>query len=124
DLEANGFRSQSRRNVDQRIDLCDDTPGTGMSFIDRLSYFISLPTARKFNRLSLQVSPMVARFNTASPERERQLMALGMAAGYRLSERYSMGLEYLPVLNPRNPDTTNAMAVVLDIETGGHIFQL
>ena len=98
--------------------------GTGDSFSERLVYFISLPTARKFDQLSLQIAPMFAHFNSVSQGGEEQLLALGLAGSYRLSQRFSLGLEYLPVLSTGNPGTRHAMAVVLDIETGGHIFQL
>lgn len=94
---------------------------------DDLNYFISLPIAKKFNdRLSLQAAPMYSHFNTVSSfdNEENDLFALGLGGEYHLSRRYALMAEYYPVLSERNPGTKNAFALGLNIETGGHVFQL
>jgi len=99
--------------------------GIEWDFSERLSYLTSLMVARKFNGLSLQLSPMMAHFNRVWAEGEqRQLYGLGILANIELSERFSVSAEYLPVLGDRNPGTSDAMAVALNIDTGGHIFQI
>lgn len=99
--------------------------GLGWEFSDRLSYFTSLMVARKFNRLSLQLTPMMAHFNRVWSEGEQQkLYGLGILGNVNLNERYSISAEYLPVIGKRNPGTSDAMGIALNIDTGGHVFQI
>lgn len=96
-------------------------------FIDDLSYFIGSAIARKISdRLSLQLMPSYTRFNKvdANAGEQRNLWALGMGAEVHLSRRFALSAEYLPVLGNRNPGTRNAFALALNIDTGGHVFQL
>lgn len=97
---------------------------SGMEFSDRLSYFISVMAARKFNKLSLQLSPMFAHFNTVSADQQHQLFGLGVVGAYELNDRFALSAEYLPVLSERNPGTYDTMAIALNIDSGGHIFQI
>lgn len=99
-------------------------PGLGLTFNDRLSYFLSLMIARKFDRFSLQLSPMITHFNRTVADNPKQLIGLGVVTSYELSDRFALSAEYLPVLGDRNTGTRDAMAVALNINTGGHIFQL
>jgi hypothetical protein len=99
-------------------------PGLGLEFSDRLSYFTSVMIARKFDRISLQLAPMVAHFNNTAEVNPDQLFGLGIVANYEFNDRFSLGAEYLPVFGDRNAGTHDAMAVTLNIDTGGHIFQL
>lgn len=106
----------------------------GFETSDRMNYLASLLIARKFSdTFSLQLTPMYSHFNTVFIERntagevveeENGHMALGIAARFVLSERVALLLEYLPVLGNRSDGTTDAAAIGLDIETGGHVFQL
>lgn len=99
--------------------------GIGWNFEDRVSYLTSVMVARKFNGFSLQLTPMMAHFNRVWSEGEqRQLYGLGILANVELNERFSISAEYLPVIGERNPGTSDAMAVALNIDTGGHIFQI
>lgn len=98
--------------------------GQGFEFTDRLSYFTSVMIARKFNRFSFQISPMIAHFNTVPAGRLNQLFGVGMLVNYELTDRFALSAEYLPVFGERNPGTADEMAVALNIDTGGHIFQL
>jgi hypothetical protein len=106
----------------------------GFDVKDRLSYLGSVMIARKFSeRVSLQVTPMFAHFNTVFIERgadneileeENDHIALGLAGRLGLNERIALMLEFIPVLGERSDGTKNAFAVGFDIETGGHVFQL
>lgn len=109
------------------------TVENGFAFTDRLSYFASLLIARKMSeRISLQVTPMVSHFNTVYIERsngrileeENDHIALGLAGRFVLSRRLALQVEYMPVLGARSDGTTDALSLGLDIETGGHVFQL
>lgn len=98
--------------------------GTGLDASERLSYFISLMAARKFNGFSLQVSPMAAFYNTVPAGFQEQLFGIGLLANVDLNDRFSLSGEYLPVFGDRNPGTENAMGLALNIDTGGHVFQI
>ena len=109
------------------------TVENGFDGADRLSYFASLMIARTFGeRVSLQVTPMFSHFNTVFIERsgrrileeENDHVALGLTGRVVLSRRLALQVEYMPVLGARSDGTTNALSVGLDIETGGHVFQL
>lgn len=100
------------------------TPGIGFDFSDRLSYLVSVMAARKFNQFSLQLTPMLAHFNTVSTGNPNQLIGLGILSNYELNDRFSISAEYLPVIGKRNPGTRNTLGAALNIDTGGHIFQL
>ncbi|MDR9419092.1 DUF5777 family beta-barrel protein [Gracilimonas sp.] len=98
--------------------------GVGLTFNDRLTYFASVMAAKKFDHLSVQLSPMIAHFNNPSIGNPDQLFGIGMLLNYELNNRYALSAEYLPVLGERNRLSENAMALALNIDTGGHIFQL
>ncbi len=98
--------------------------GLGLEFSERLSFFSSLMIARKFNRFSMQVSPMYAHFNRTPGNSLDQLFGVGILMNVKLNERFSLSGEYLPVFGDRNPGTSDAMAIALNIDTGGHVFQI
>lgn len=98
--------------------------GRGLAFSERLSYLVSLMAAKKFDRLSFQLAPMFARFNRVSAGDQNNLFGLGFLTQYELNERFALSAEYLPVLGDRNPGTEDMMALSLNINTGGHIFQI
>jgi hypothetical protein len=98
--------------------------GVGLEFNERLSYFTSVMLARKFDRLSLQLTPMIAHFNNPAAGNPNQLFGLGTLINYKLNKRFSLSAEYLPVIGDRNALSRDAMAVALNINTGGHVFQL
>jgi hypothetical protein len=98
--------------------------GAGLEFSDRISYLVSVMAARKFNSFSIQLTPMAAYFNSPSPGNQSQLFGIGILAQYELNERFSINTEYLPVLGKRNNGTHNTLAAALNINTGGHIFQI
>lgn len=100
------------------------TSGTGLEFSDRLSYFTSVMVARKFNHFSLQLSPMIAHFNNVAEGNPNQLLGLGILVNYELNDRFAVSGEYLPVIGDRNSGTDDALAFALNIDTGGHVFQV
>lgn len=100
------------------------------TFVKRLNYLASLMVARKFNdKLSLQLSPMVAHFNNVVIEVEGEnvyntLFGVGVVGRYKLNSRNAFAFEYLPTVGNRNTGTNNHAAVSFEIDTGGHVFQL
>lgn len=100
------------------------TPGFAENRSDRLNYFASLMIARKIESFSIQLTPMIAHFNRVPDGFQEQLTGLGILVNYELNDRFALSAEYLPLLGDRNPGTHDAMAAALNINTGGHIFQI
>lgn len=96
-------------------------------FSSRLFYAHQLLVARKFNNdLSLQLSPTIIHRNLVATRAESNtVMALGASGRYKLNQRLSVNAEYFYVLPDQlAPQFTNSLSVGVDIETGGHVFQL
>ena len=91
----------------------------------RLTYVTEFLASRKFSDdISLQLTSAYIHKNLYEPaiENDNQF-ALGAGGRLKLSKRLSLNLEY--VYNFNKPDFyTNPLSVGLDIETGGHVFQL
>lgn len=95
-------------------------------FKHRWSYVTQLLLARKFGEaFSLQLSPTLLHRNLVSLDEDPvDLPALGAGARYKLSERVSLNLEYFYRFREDAGKSFNPFAIGLDIETGGHVFQL
>ncbi|AWH84164.1 hypothetical protein HYN59_03120 [Flavobacterium album] len=96
-----------------------------LGFSDRLSYISQVIVSRKFSdRLSFELVPSFIHKNLYEPtvENENQF-SLGSGGRVKLTKRLSLNVEY--VYNFDKPDFySNPLSVGLDVETGGHIFQL
>jgi len=96
-----------------------------IEFTDRLAYTSELLASRKFSDdLSLQFISAYVHKNLYNPEIENEnQFAVGAGGRMKLSKRLSLNLEY--IYNFDKPDYyTNPLSIGLDVETGGHIFQL
>lgn len=96
-------------------------------FSSRLQYAHQLLIARKFGeRLSLQLSPTLIHRNLVSvPEESHDVYAMGAGGRFKITKRSSVNAEYVYVLPDQLlPMYKNSFSVGLDIETGGHVFQL
>nr|WP_294934900.1 DUF5777 family beta-barrel protein [uncultured Flavobacterium sp.] len=96
-----------------------------IEFSDRLSYVHQLLISRKFSeKLSLEVVPSFLHKNLYNPAIENDdQFTLAAGGRMKLSKRLSLNLEYGHNFN--KPDFyKNPLSVGLDVETGGHIFQL
>jgi opacity protein-like surface antigen len=99
-------------------------------FSSRLVYVQQLLIARKFNdNFSFQLTPTYIHRNLTATELDKNdIFALGAGTRYKLSKRISVNAEYYYTLNPNAKvmDTRyyNALGVGVDIETGGHVFQI
>lgn len=94
-------------------------------FRDDLSTLLSVIFSRRLNPVfALQISPMWAHYNDVNAFETNDLFSIGIGSQIHLSKRYSLVAEYFPVLGDRNPNTKNAFTLGLDIQTGGHVFQL
>jgi len=94
---------------------------------DRLAFSTQLPISRKFsNTFSMELNPIYIHKNLYDPlfeEKDNFLLAAG--GRYKLSNRVSLNLEYAARLNATETSFYhNPITLGVDIETGGHIFQL
>lgn len=103
--------------------LQEEAPG----FSERSSFAFQLMLARKFSdKISLQVSPSLAYFNAPNTafliEGDQQLyLALGFSGKYKITGKSSLTLQWIPNLNS---DLRNNVGIGIDIEAGGHVFQM
>lgn len=96
-------------------------------FSSRLSYLHQLLIARKFSeRVSLQLMPSVVHRNlVATPEDQNDVFSLGAGGRFKISPSVTINLEYFYLLPGTTADQfENSLSLGIDIETGGHVFQL
>ena len=90
-------------------------------------YTYQLILGRKFNNaFSLQIAPTVVHRNLVRTATEKNdVYAIAAATRIKLTNRMAINAEYVYVLNdPLAPGYRNSLSIGLDIETGGHVFQL
>ena len=96
-------------------------------FSSRMFYTSQIIIGRKFNEnFSLELVPTYVHRNLVTTAAEKNdVFALGTGARFRLSKRVSLTAEYMYVLpNQLDAAYKNMLSVGVDIETGGHVFQL
>jgi hypothetical protein len=98
-------------------------------FSSRLSYVWQVLAARKFSQgFSFQLTPTFIHRNLVATELDpNDLYAVGAGGRLKLTKRISLNAEYYYVLNPKtymSQQIYNPLSVGVDIETGGHVFQL
>jgi hypothetical protein len=103
-------------------------------FSHRVAYYFQLIAGRKFSeRFTLQLMPgLVHRNLVATAEEANDVINIGGAGRYKLTKRLAVNGEYFYVLPgqlaepvaPGDPEFHNSFSLGLDIETGGHVFQL
>lgn len=104
-------------------------------FTSRLYYTTQLMIARKFNEsFSLQLTPTFVHRNLVTKATDKNdIYAMGIGFRQKLTKRFSINAEYFYVfpgqLDPAGTavkDRTyhNSLSIGVDIETGGHVFQL
>jgi hypothetical protein len=108
--------------------------------VERWTYCSQILIARKItDALSLQISPTylhrnkVFRINSSDASEvlePNDIFAVGFGGRYKINKRTSINAEYfyrLPSFNSQyelNANYHNSLSVGVDIETGGHVFQL
>lgn len=97
---------------------------------DRLSYAIQLLGSRRISKnFSIELAPSYIRENlqilAETFEANHNQFALGFGSRLKLSKRISFNMEYVYNFN-RHPNSIyyNPYTFGIDIETGGHVFQL
>jgi hypothetical protein len=108
------------------ITLENTDPAKDVSFRSRLGYYYQTIIGRKFNSLfSLQLSPTLVHRNEVLANDDNDTYALGIGSRLKLSKRIAFVVDYFYVFNglPKEQNH-NPLSVGIDIETGGHVFQL
>ncbi|PWN69989.1 hypothetical protein C1631_008275 [Chryseobacterium phosphatilyticum] len=96
-----------------------------LKFSDRLSYLTQALISRRFSdKFSLQLTPSFVHKNLYDPniEDKNQFLA-GLGGRYKISKRVSLNAEY-SVNFDNHSFYKNPLSLGVDIETGGHVFQL
>lgn len=95
-------------------------------FSSRMAYYHQVLIARKFNdKFSLQLTPTVVHRNlVAMPTDPNDVFAMGVGGRVKLNSRIATTFDYFYVLPGQLANQNNSLSVGIDIETGGHVFQL
>ena len=104
-----------------------DDPTRENYFSSRLFYTSQLLIGSKLNDyITLELAPSYVHRNLVKTTDEKNdVFAVGIGGRIRLTRRMTFNAEYVYVLpNQLAPNFKNSMSVGLDIETGGHVFQL
>ena len=99
---------------------------------NRFTYVNQILVARKFNeRLSLQLMPTVFHYNIVdSTKYQNNIYAMGIGGRMKITKRLAVTGEYYYRFTGLDNNingsvkTYNSLSLGLDIETGGHVFQL
>jgi len=94
---------------------------------NRMAYSSQLPISRKFSSsFSLEINPIYIHKNLYEQSSEQKDQFILAAGGrYKLSKRISLNVEYANLFNsPENKLYYNPLTIGMDIETGGHVFQM
>jgi hypothetical protein len=98
-------------------------------FSSRLSYVGQVLIARKISQeFSVQLTPSYVHRNLVATELDpNDIWAVGAGGRMKLSKRISLNAEYFYMVNQKtymSQTIYNPLSVGIDIETGGHVFQL
>ena len=102
----------------------------GLKPADRYSYSFQVLNSRRFTEnLSLQIAPIYVRHNLVdlnfTQTQTYNQFLLGTGGRYKLSKRFSFNVDYAYNFSKdKNSLYHNPLTVGVDIETGGHVFQL
>ncbi len=102
-------------------------PEVATTFSRRLGYYYSLIVGRKFSdRLTIQLAPTLVHTNIVENRLvPNNLYALGFGGRFKFTKRMAIVWDYSYAFN-RFPENVNynPLSLGIDIETGGHVFQL
>lgn len=102
-------------------------PGTEWYASNRWAFVNQLLIARKFSSaVSIQLMPTHVHYNFVTYIAEpNDVFAIGLGYRVKASRRIALtGEYYYQIPNHKLFNTTNSLTLGIDIETGGHVFQL
>ena len=98
-----------------------------LEFKHRLGYTAQLLISRKVNTdFSIELAPTFFHDNyVVVDEQNNSQFAIGLGGRYKLTKRWSINADYGLHLNrASNSPFKNPLSIGLDLETGGHVFQM
>ncbi|MDB4297393.1 DUF5777 family beta-barrel protein [Flavobacteriaceae bacterium] len=98
----------------------------GLNNSHRMVYVGQLLLSRKIkNQLSVELAPTIVHRNFVFDNDETNTQFVTMfGAAYKLSSMWSLTTDFSYLFNRLDTVSNNMLAVGVDIETGGHVFQL
>jgi len=96
-------------------------------FSSRLAYYFQTVLGRKFSDgISIQLTPTMVHHNLVPLQTQpNDMYALGFGGRAKVSNRMALTWDYFYVINGLEKGVTyHPLSVGVDIETGGHVFQL
>lgn len=96
-------------------------------FSSRIGYYHELIIGRKFSEtFSLQLAPVMVHRNLVPlASDDNNAFALGIGTRFKLSRRIAFVADYHQILSALDKDIYHSpLSLGIDIETGGHVFQL
>jgi hypothetical protein len=94
-------------------------------YTSRLAYYFQAIIGRKFSEnLTLQVTPTMVHTNLTSIINPSDQYAIGLGGRYKFSKRMALMIDYFYRVNGRTEGSFDPLSIGIDIETGGHVFQL
>jgi hypothetical protein len=101
-------------------------PSVKDNFSNRLLYVNQFIIGRKFSRnLSLEILPTLLHRNLVpTNDDDHDQASIGIAGRFKLSNRISINADYFFPIGDRNDNYKNSLAIGIDYETGGHVFQV
>lgn len=105
----------------------DYAPANKRSFAESLTYVSQVLIARKVNEsFSFQFTPTYIHRNIVKINADpHDIFALGLGSRMKISKRVSINGEYFYAFNKSvSINAKNSFGIGVDIETGGHVFQL
>ena len=103
------------------------SPKNDVASIDRLAYVGQLLIARKFSpKLSLQLMPTIVHRNAVQQQTQNNNdVAIGFGSRFKITKSIALTTEYYYLTNHHEFSTNHSsLGFGIDIETGGHVFQL
>ncbi len=100
--------------------------GKNPTLADRSAYYVQIIAGRKFsNKFSLQLSPIFVHTNVPFViTDDRKIFAMGGGLRYKVSKRTAITMDYHHPFGNLAENYTDPLSIGVDIETGGHVFQL
>lgn len=97
-----------------------------ITFQNRLGFTHELLVARKFSEaISLQLMPTYVHRNLVNYDEENDIFSCGIGGRYKFHRRVAFIFEYFWASHTADNDKyLNPLSVGVNIETGGHVFQL
>ncbi|WP_298485476.1 DUF5777 family beta-barrel protein [uncultured Maribacter sp.] len=105
----------------------DFDPEKEPTFNQKLTYVGQLLIAKKFSPgFSMQIMPSYVYRNSVKIHNDPHgIFAMGIGGRAKITKRMALNAEYHYTINPlQSINASNSLALGLEIETGGHVFQI